>query len=530
MRNLMNFLSGEVPGGIVLLAIIIFAVNITFILLKSSKIFSAEKARKNQLFYSIIILMIYSSLWLILQPPLPKVRVMVLPTVNQNNAVELNSKAFALAESFERAGLNNTENKYIIHRWSWLFETIGNDSVTDISAWVSTALRMNSGILIESEYRPDGGITCTVSDYHKGAVKKNVIEAGAANEINGLLNRLNKQFKFFSDNPVNANSDMLILDAKISLLQGDTERVSNLIEGREYVESKVLRAFVLMKNGMSVRRDREKAKYTKIVNNDFEAAKRILHPIIKDRKDTPEVPYLLGRIALREEDYPLAELFLKKAIVDDPSNPRVLFSLSYLLSARLQELGYESRIKVLEKAVLLDPGYVKAVYELANEYYLTGTGTQVGTGTIMAMETIDSYMKIKTDDPTILSLLGMIYIKTNRFDDAFDVNLKLQKQYPDDSNVYYNLGVVSFHQKKYEEALKYFKKAIAIDQNLDSYLYMGITYRQIGEREKALKYYRERIKRKKGDDDIYAKEAMTGIRKILDEINQEKAAANIHEN
>ncbi len=530
MRNLLTFLSGEVPGGIVLLIIIIFAVNVTFILLKSSKIFSAEKALKNQLFYSIIILMIYTSLWLILQPPLPKVRVMVLPTVNQDNVVELNSKAFALAESFERAGLNNTRNKYIIHRWSWLFETLGNDSVTQFSAWKSTALRMNPGVIIESAYGPEGGIACTVYDYHNGNVKKNVIEVAAADEIDELLDRLNKQFKFFSDKPVSMNSDTLILDAKISLLQGDTEKVSNLIEGRDDVEAKILRALVLMKNGMSVRRDREKAKYTKIVNNSFEETKRILHPLIKERIDTPEVPYLLGRIALREEDYPLAELFLKKAIIDDPSNPRVLFALSYLLPARLQELGYENRINVLEKAVTLDPGYVKAVYELANEYYLTGTGTQVGTGTTMAMETIDSYMKIKADDPTILSLLGMIYIKTNRFDEAFDVNQKLQKQYPEDSNVYYNLGLIRFHQKKYEDALNYFKKAIDIDRNLDSYLYMGITYRQLGDREKALKYYRERIKRKKGDDDYYAKEAMTGIRKILDEIDQEKADANIHEN
>lgn len=526
----MNFLSGEVPGGIIFLAIVIFAVNITFILLKSSKIFSPEKARKNQLFYSIIVLMIYSSLWLIMQPPLPKVRVVVLPSVNQDNVVLLNSKAFALAESFERAGLNNTENKYIVHRWSWLFETIGKDSVNDINAWKSIASRMNPGIIIESVCRSDGSITCTVNDYQKGDVKKNVVELSAGDEIDGLLNRLNKQFKFFSDYPVNPASDEMILDAKISLLRGDSDAVNKLIEGRNDVESTVLRASVLMKKGMTVRRDREKAKYTKIVNNYFEETKRILHPIIKGRKDTPEVPYLLGRIALREEDYPLAELFLKKAIVDDPSNPRILFSLSYLLSARLKELGYENRINVLEKAVTLDPGYVKAVYELANEYYITGTGTQVGTGTSRAMEVIESYMKIKANDPAILSLLGMIYIKTNRFDDAFDVNTKLQKLYPGDSNVYYNLGVVSFHQKKYNEALKYFKKAIDIDQNLDSYLYMGITYRQLGDREKALKYYRERIKRKKGDDDIYAKEAMMGIRKILEEINQEKAITNLHEN
>ena len=70
-------------------------------------------------------------------------------------------------------------------------------------------------------------------------------------------------------------------------------------------------------------------------------------------------------------------------------------------------------------------------------------------------------------------------------------------------------------KKEYRKALPYFLKAIEIDQNLDSYLYAGITYRLLGNNKMALKYYRERVRRKTGDDDYYALQAMKGIQIIL---------------
>jgi hypothetical protein len=48
----------------------------------------------------------------------------------------------------------------------------------------------------------------------------------------------------------------------------------------------------------------------------------------------------------------------------------------------------------------------------------------------------------------------------------------------------------------------------------------GFSYRELGINDSALYYYRERVRRKTGDDDIYAAEAMKGIRIILQEQEQ----------
>ena len=75
--------------------------------------------------------------------------------------------------------------------------------------------------------------------------------------------------------------------------------------------------------------------------------------------------------------------------------------------------------------------------------------------------------------------------------------------------------MVYFYKKEYQIAIDQFLKAIEIDENLNAFLYAGITYRMMEENQLALDYYRERIRRKTGDGDRWAKEAMKGVRKIL---------------
>ncbi|MEJ2056009.1 MAG: tetratricopeptide repeat protein, partial [Calditrichaceae bacterium] len=232
------------------------------------------------------------------------------------------------------------------------------------------------------------------------------------------------------------------------------------------------------------------------------------------------------KIALREEEYLKANTYLKKAFIDDPSNCRIHLALSYLLPERLVPIGYQNRIEILKRAVFLDPGYSNAVFELAKEYFESGTGTPTGTGTTLALKTMEKFLKIKNDEPRILGLLASVYLRTSRIDDAKVLFDKLLKMYPDDSDNYYNLGVVYFQKKKFNKALDYFLKAIDMDNNLDSYLYAGVIYMELGEKKKALHYFRERVKRMTGEDDKYAREAMQGIRTVLEEMKSDSINAD----
>ncbi len=295
------------------------------------------------------------------------------------------------------------------------------------------------------------------------------------------------------------------------------------MQSRQDVEALAILAAVYVEKGLAIDVDQERAKYVPIKNPDFEKAKKILRPIILNRKDTPQIDLLMGRLLIREREYTTAEMFLKKAYVQDPENCRVHFSLSFLLPDRLKDIGYQSRVAILKRAVVLDPGYRDAVYQLANEIYLSGRGT---LGSIQeAIDIINRFLEIHPDDPEMMNLLGSLYIKTNHPEKALPIFKDLFNKFPDDSDSYYNLGVCYYMLKKDSTALRYFRKAIQMDQHLDSYLYIGMIYKKMGQADSALKYFRERVARKTGDDDAYAKEAMLGIRQILIQQWKEKHGA-----
>ncbi|TFG95532.1 MAG: tetratricopeptide repeat protein, partial [Calditrichales bacterium] len=95
---------------------------------------------------------------------------------------------------------------------------------------------------------------------------------------------------------------------------------------------------------------------------------------------------------------------------------------------------------------------------------------------------------------------------------------------------HYSLGVCEYNLKQYENAKTHFNRAIEIEDFADAYLYIGAIYRLEGNLEKSLYYYRERVKRKSGDDDRYAREAMKGIRLILNDMAEAEEKAQSDEN
>ena len=93
-------------------------------------------------------------------------------------------------------------------------------------------------------------------------------------------------------------------------------------------------------------------------------------------------------------------------------NARVYFHLSYLHKSRFAELNFKNRKSLLEYARRIDPGYVKAIYELANDYYETSSGAPTSTGTVKAIEYLQNFLIINENQKLILGLLGKIYIQT----------------------------------------------------------------------------------------------------------------------
>ncbi len=516
MDGIITFLSAGVPGGVFLLIFVLFSLNLTLHFLKKSDLMSHSTWKKNAITFNLAVLLLYLALWLVTQPPKPQERIILLPT-RQLDKLRLNADAFLLAEAFEKVATENLKDRFLLHRWQWLFETIAPQKRTDYATWQKTARALKPRFLISSNI--DGTKwECLVNDLKEK--KSFQISVRPDQDVNSLLKLLDEKLSLFKESPANFTPDHSLLEAKIALLENDYEKVFQLLQGRQDVEAQALVAAVYVEKGLAMDVDQERAKYVPVKNPDFVKAKNILRPIIRDRQDTPFIDLLMGRMLIREKEYTSAEMFLKKAYVEDPENCRIHFSLSFLLSDRLKDIGYQSRVDILKRAVELDPGYRDAVYQLANEIYLSGRGT---LGSIQeAIDIINRFLKIHPADPEMMSLLGSLYIKTNHPDKALPIFKTLFDKFPDDSDSYYNLGVCYYMLKQDSTALQYFKKAIQMDQHLDSYLYVGTIYKKMGLADSALKYFRERVARKTGDDDAYAKEAMLGIRQILIQQWEEK--------
>jgi len=523
MGKLIEFLSGSVPGGIFILLIVLLIVNLTIHFIRRTGLSNKRSAVRNQITFSFAALAVYVSLWLVLRPPQPPVRVIVMPAVTSQNQVELTAGTFYLAEVLQRISGDNFNPKYLWHRWQWLFETVGSDSADDYTIWKRAALAMKPGILIEQIRGSNQKILIHNLENERVSTREYELNSLSSEAIHSFIRSINQEFKFFRTQTVQPElPDTICMDARISLLSRNPDEALRQIGNREDIEADILKAAAYVNKGLKQKIDRAKAAFVPTENDDFIRAKQILARIIREKSDTPEVALLLARMSLREGDFQGMDIYLKKALSDDVTDSRAYFLLSYLLPARLEELGYKTRPEILHRAVFFDPGYRDAVYELANEYYNTGTGTPGGLGTTSALEVITNFLKIKSGDPQILSLLGSIYLRIQKFDEALALFKELNERYPDDADTYYNMGIAYFMQKNYATALTYFEKAIAMNEHLDSFLYAGLTCRMQGNRDKALFYYRERVKRKTGDDDRYAREAMSGIRIILNEIESEK--------
>jgi len=522
MFELFDLLSGKVPGGILLLAMLLLSSTLFFWFLQSSKIISVPQRRKAQITAALVLLLMYVMLWFALRPPLPPQRIVILPITADSEKVELNAEAFTIPAALQTAAINNLQPRYIWHRWEWLLETLGADSARNYRSWLQTAQNMGAHVIIESR-QTESNLTFQVSLLKKGQyIPHNRFSISSPAELGELMRFLQSEYEFFL-NPLHQNesAEPGHLLAKIDLHLKRFDEVIRRLKGSPHVHDQVLLAAAHLQKGLRMPVDRVRAQYVKVENKEFDQVKRILAPLVQQRQDPAEVGLILGRMALREEEYHKADVYLKKAFIDDPGNCRIHLALSYLLEERLQEIGYNNRIELLRRAVFLDPGFTDTAYELAKEYYESGTGTPVGTGTTLALKTLEEFQKIKSDDPRILSLLASIYLKISRPDDAYALFSKMLEMFPDDSNSYYNMGVVYYQKKEPDKALQYFLKAIEMDQNLDSYLYAGVIYRQSGELEKALEYFRERVKRMTGADDQFAKEAMLGIRTVLKELGIE---------
>ncbi len=513
MNLFIEFLSGEVPGGLLLLLLPLFVVNLSlFFFYKGSKLFSKKEYQKKIIKSSLLIIVVYSTLWFMLRPIQIPDSILFVP-------FQKNSQSdFASSESIEKQLDGRLLNEYRLHYWEWFYETCNQDSINDLNYRNSVAGRLNIDFRITGKYISNSSVEVTAINEDK--YEKKLIDFSSYQDMaSKILVWLDEIHSIIDNEKVinpNPNADIeLLTEAKLNYLAANYDTALNLLLNMPE-ESILLKAKIYLKMGIKELKDNKNSVFKDEENQYFVKVINSLVPLAREGNDSPSLNRTLGELYLYDKKYKEAEIFLKKGITQNPHDSRIYYDMYYIHEDRIKDLGFDTRFDVLRKAIELDNGYVAAVYDLANDYFQTGTASASGSGTTSALQTLDIFMQINRENKKVLNLLANIYLQIKYTEKAIDIYKKLIVMEYNPGEIYYNLGIGYFHLKKYENAKTAFKKSISINDYPDSYLYLGAINRISGENDKALYYYRERIKRsKKGEDDYYAKEAMHGIRLIL---------------
>ena len=208
----------------------------------------------------------------------------------------------------------------------------------------------------------------------------------------------------------------------------------------------------------------------------------------------------LGEYYIYRERWSVAEKDLFKGYELNPQNPRIYLSLSRLHDFRYKKLGYKNEEQLFKKAIFLNPCYEDAYLMLSDLYLFENKRKQ-------AIEILEQILEINPDSVPVLMALGKIYLIRNDILKIIEVFNRVIELDPYNSDAYYNLGILYYNSEDFENAEKFLKRAVAIDNHLNSQLYLAYLYDIKGERDKAIKYLRNRIRFRKGLDDEFAEEA-----------------------
>lgn len=138
----------------------------------------------------------------------------------------------------------------------------------------------------------------------------------------------------------------------------------------------------------------------------------------------------------------------------------------------------QNKIALLEKLSILKPDNPKILYNLAVSYYKNDELEK-------AEEQLLKVISIDNNFNDALSLLGIVYTKLNKFNEAKAVYSKLSG--PESAEIFRQKGYIHYSLNEFDEAIKMYQKALTISPNdLMSRFLLALIYDRMG-------YYNEEI-------------------------------------
>jgi len=239
---------------------------------------------------------------------------------------------------------------------------------------------------------------------------------------------------------------------------------------------------------------------------------RLILPLAKRAAATDslggESARLLGEIYIRQKKWNEAEQALLQARRREPTDSKIYPLLAHLHVSRLQPRGFQNELELYQHARTLNPLNIEAGLAEADYYWRENRAAR-------AIAIFEDLLRLNPDHVEVLMSWGRIYIAKGNKTKIFEIYERILKVAPDNAEAYYNLGIVHYHHEDIDNAVKFFERAIKLNDHAEARLYLASIHERRGDIERAIQCLRERVRMSRGDDDIYAAEARRQLYKIL---------------
>ena len=534
MVQWIKFISGNVPGGIFLyLLVLLITFLVLFFMHRVNELFTRKYLIRWGIVSFSLITIIYLVIWF-RNPPTQVLKRYSIDIVNEKGQGDWYTH-------YVGGLISSSLTPYVSEREyffspSWYYRITPSDSAASRTIKKNACLNLPIHKVLQGKIRRGESqihINCQLISYPSGKVIKSSQAEFTISDSAQLIKWLQREFAGLL--PFAADSDLVPSAPPDSLL----EEVKIFYEQRNYQLSRDRLNIAgsqedqspqneIYQKLLEVKLAGERSKKEPVKNpysgeipswkKELQKSRQRLLEFLRQGYQQRQIDLVIAESYLWEEDFASAEIFLEKSLVENPFDIDVLLDLTFLHPSRYREFGFDRAVDIyqrildlcpLEEAVLLQ--WVEKIIERNPGYTAPPQ---------YAVERIQHYLKINPYSYKGWLMIGQLNAHQFQKELALQAFLKADSLSPQSGVVHYNLGSLYYDWKKYDLAKEHLQKAIALDDYLDAYLYLGAILKDEGHYEEALEKFRYRVAHKQGDDDYYAIQAMKGIQACLEALGQ----------
>lgn len=482
MSGILNFLNGEVPGGIAVPIVLIIAFSLVLeFVYRASGTMPRKAYLRWRLLGPALILSIYAIFWIQVPPNFEPLRVAVIVDTSSSRR---NWRAEAVADLTARS-LERTFTKAVVNPWK---DSIDEYPEPTLEALIES--RYNVYLVRWDASREEGIPPVHILKLNGSGstfpiARENLLII--AKELGRwIINDLRKSEQIRSPFSRKIASDALgwYYQGHIFLADAALDSAKNL-----FIEAlRVNSTFTQARIGL--------AQCYEALGDRASAEGELLTAVQADTASM-EALLALGEFYLGGLDWEKAEPPLKVVLTLNPINVRTYLALARIHPERLKDLRHDTVDKLLAEAVRLDPAFESA--RLALIGFLMKQGGEHKTRKLLQRGLI-----INPSSIDLLLKAGALELYSGHSEAAIDYYERIFAYDSQNPLASFNLGVVYYRMKDYENARKHFDFSLTWNGPADGFYYMGLIYQKKGDNSRARFYFDKRWELRESDDDVYA--------------------------